>query len=146
MTELRKQDIQAGVSSALARRRYRDDEIPCDAIEKDPDGGLKCTARGMALDSPQVWYGHNSAEQTLTGSFAVLEIDTEDLNTSTDHFSFASNQLSVLKPGLFKLEVKVPVETSGGGRFAVEVIVDEDKGSGYEDQAETKATQGRGSL
>lgn len=146
MTELRQQNLQSTVDRAVARRRYRDDEIKCSAIEKDPDGGLKCTSRGMALDSPQVWYGHNSAEQTLTGSLAVLEIDTEDLNTSSDHFSFASNQLTVLKTGLFKLEAKVAVETEDAGRFGFEIVVDEDDGSGYTEQTETEAASGRGSL
>lgn len=146
MTELRQQNVQSSVDRAVARKRDRDDSIKCAAIQKDPDGGLKCTARGLALDSPQVWYGHNSAQQTLTDSFAVLEIDTEDLNTSSDHLSFASNQLSVLKPGLFKLEAKVPVETEDAGIFGFDIIVEKDDGSGYVEQVETEAPSGRGSL
>lgn len=146
MTEIRAQNVQAAVGSALARQRYRDDEIPCDAIKKDPDGGLKCTARGMALDSPQVWYGHNASEQTLVAVFGILTIDTEDLNTSDDHFSFAANELSVLKPGLFELEAKVVLETLETGTFGVEIILEEDDGSGYTEQAETKAAQGRGTV
>ena len=146
MTELRQQNLQSSVDRAIARRRYRDNEIPCSAIKKDPDGGLICTARGLALGSPQVWYGHNSAAQTLGSTFAVMEIDVEDLNTSSDHFSFASNVLSVLKTGLLKIEVKIPAETEDSGRFAFEIIIDEDTGSGYSEQSETEAAAGRGAI
>lgn len=146
MTEIRQQNLQSSVDRAIARRRLRDDEIKCPAIEKDPDGGLQCTARGLALDSPQAWYGHQSVGQTLTGSYVALTVDTEDLNTSADHFSFGSNELTVLKKGLLLLEVKVVVETEDLGRFAFEVIIEEDPAGGYADLATTEAASGRGEL
>ena len=144
MTELRKQNVQNMVNRAGSGARYRDGSIPCSAVEKDPEGGIICNRRGMALDSPQVWYGHQSAEQILTGSYAVLAIDVEDLNTSTDHFSFAGNELTALKRGILNIDVKVLAKSKDAGRWGFEIYIDEDAGEGYDDLEESWAGGGRG--
>ena len=146
MTELRSQNLRANTSAALARQRYRDGSIPCNALEKDPHGGLVCTRRGMAMDSPHVWHGYQSGTQLLTGSYATLEIDVEDLNTSDDHYSFTVGELEILKRGLLEIEVKVVVVTAFPARFGFEIVIEEEIGTGYVALAPSEASSGRGTI
>ena len=148
MTELRKQDIQSYTDQAIARRRYRDDEIPCGAVKKDPDGGLICTQRGMAVATPKIWYGHDvTGGLVLTSSFQEITIDTEEFTNDEDDtvFVLASNQLEILKTGDFELELRSTVRSSDTGRWAFEVVIDEDNGSGFVEQSTTIVSGGRGS-
>jgi len=148
MTELRRQDIQSYADQAISRRRYRDNEIPCSAVKKDPDGGLVCTQRGMAVDSPKIWYGHDATGGlVLTSAFQEITIDTEEFTSDEDDtvFVLASNQLEILKNGDFELDVRSTVRTSGTGRWAFEIVIDEDKGAGFVEQLTTTVSGGRGS-
>ena len=148
MTELRRQDIQSYADQAISRRRYRDDEIPCSAINKDPDGGLICTQRGMAVASPKIWYGHDATGGlVLTNAFQDITIDIEEFTSDDDDtvFVLAANELEVLKNGDLKLDLRSMVRTSGTGRWAFEIVIDEDIGSGFVEQLTTTVSGGRGS-
>ncbi len=148
MTELRRQDIQSYTDQAIARQRYRDNEVPCAAIRKDPDGGLICTQRGMAVASTKIWYGRDSTGGlVLTSAFQEITIDTEEFTNDEDDtvFVLASNQLEILKNGDFELDVRSTVRTSDTGRWAYEIVIDEDIGAGFVEQLTTIVSGGRGS-
>ena len=148
MTELRRQDIQAYTDQAISRSRYRDGEIPCAALKKDPDGGLICTQRGMAIDSPKIWYGHDATGGlVLTSAFQEITIDTEEFTNDLDDvvYVLASNQLEYLKRGDFELDFRSTVRSQGTGRWAFEIVIDEDIGSGFVEKLTTVVSGGRGS-
>lgn len=148
MTELRRQDIQSYVDTSISRIRYRDEAVPCSAIKKDPDGGLICTQRGLAAATPKIWYGHDATGGlVLTSAFQEITIDTEEFTNDLDDsvYSLASNRLGVLKHGDFELDAKVMVRTTGTGRWAFEIVIDEDIGAGFVEQATTIVSGGRGS-
>ncbi len=148
MTELRRQDIQSYTDQAIARQRYRDEAVPCSAIKKDPDGGLICTQRGMAVATPKIWYGNDATGGlVLTSAFQEITIDTEEFTSDEDDtvFVLASNQLEILKNGDFELDVRSTVRTSGTGRWAFEIVIDEDKGAGFVEQLTATVSGGRGS-
>jgi len=148
VTELRQQNIQNLVDTGLSRKRYRDGEIPCEAVKKDPDGGLICTQRGMAVDTPKIWYGHDATGGlVLTSVFQEITIDTEEFTNDEDDtvFVLASNQLEILKNGDFELDVRSTVRTSDTGRWAYEIVIDEDIGAGFVEQLTTIVSGGRGS-
>ena len=148
MTELRQQNIQNLVDTGISRKRYRDGEIPCAALKKDPDGGLICTSRGMAVSTPKIWYGHDATGGlVLTSVFQEITIDTEEFTNDDDDtvFALASNQLEILKNGDFELDVRSTVRTSDTGRWAFELVIDEDIGAGFVEQSTTIVSGGRGS-
>jgi hypothetical protein len=148
MTELRRQDLQNAVDTGISRIRHRDESVPCSAVKKDPDGGLICTQRGMAVASPKIWYGHDATGAlVLTSVFQEITIDTEEFTNDDDDtvFSLASNQLELLKVGDLKLDLRSMVRTSGTGRWAFELVIDEDIGAGFVEQSTTIVSGGRGS-
>ncbi len=148
MTELRQQNIQNLVDTGIARKRYRDDEVPCEALKKDPDGGLICTQRGMAVASPKIWYGHDATGGlVLTSAFQEITIDTEGFTNDLDDtvFVLASSELEYLKHGDFELDFRSTVRSQGTGRWAFEIVIDEDIGAGFVEKLTTVVSGGRGS-
>lgn len=148
MTELRQQQIQAYTDQALARQRYRDNEIPCAAIRKDPDGGLQCTQRGLAQDAPKLFYGFDAAAiQVITADFEDLNIDTVGfVNDDGTVFSLSGDELEILKTGDVEIEVKATVQTTDPGRWDFEIVISEDNGGGHAQDPTTISNGGRGEI
>ena len=152
MTELRQQNLQSYTDQAISRRRYRDNEIPCRALKKDPDGGLKCTARGLAQSSPKLWYGYDSVggAELLSGDWTDLIIDavqfTNDDDAEVLSIVPSTGEVEVLVTGDVEIEVKVTVETTESGRWDYEIVISEDKGMGHVRNPTTISNGGRGNL
>ena len=133
----------------VSRRRYRDDEGPWAAIKKDPDGGLKCTARGLALDGPQMFQAYDLAGgQVLTAAWTDLNLDTVLFNSDDagEVFSLAGGELEILKTGDSALDVKVTVFTNDPGDWECEIIISEDDATaaGHVQDMTTISDGGRG--
>lgn len=148
MTELKQQNVQNLIDTAIARKRYRDNEIPCSAIEKDPDGGLKCTPRGLAQSAPALWFGYDGVGGVpLAFAFDDVNLDVEEFNNDATVFVLSANEVAVLKSGDVEIEARVTVETRGLGTFGFEIAISEDPGDGHARLVTTiSAGSGRGEL
>ena len=149
MTELRRQDIQSYADQAISRRRYRDDEIPCSAIKKDPDGGLQCTVRGLATDGPYLFQAYDlTSKQVLTAQWEDLNIATVLFNSDDvgDVFNLSGNELEILRTGDVDIEVKVTVSTPNSGNWEYEIVISEDDATvtGHVQDPTTISNGGRG--
>ncbi len=102
----------------------------------------------MAVASPKIWYGHDATGGlVLTSAFQEITIDTEEFTNDDDDtvFSLASNQVEILNTGDLKWDFRSMVRTSDTGRWAFEIVIDEDTGSGFVEQSTTIVSGGRGS-
>ncbi len=136
------------INSALAQDRLRDGSVRCEALILDPNGGLFCTARGLAVNTPVFFWGFDGSGGTILGvTDTPIPIDTEDFNDAPAIFSLnVSDELEIDADGVGEIEARVTVRTVDTGFFQLQVAIQEDTGSGFVTIASTVVPGGRGTL
>lgn len=84
------------------------------------------------LFTKEYFQSSQTASQTGISSDTVLS-SSENQNSNLSVFSFASNELTINKPGKFKFDINISADTATGSRETLIARLQRDTGSGFND-------------